>query len=157
MKILVFSDSHGEYLGMKTAIRQHKECEVVFFCGDGEEDFDCVKGAFSDKMFIAVRGNCDWGSSLPYAETITLEGKKIFITHGHLQKVKMYYDEIVSYAHGIGADILLFGHTHTAYTDYDNGLYIMNPGSASGYGATYGIIEITDKGVLTNIVPLSRF
>ncbi|MGN0537648.1 MAG: metallophosphoesterase family protein [Acutalibacteraceae bacterium] len=156
MKILVFSDSHGEYTAMKAAIRRQTAAEVVLFCGDGEEDIDCVKREFPDKMFVAVRGNCDWGSSLPYSETLFLEGKKIFMTHGHLYKVKMYYEEIINHAHEIGADILLFGHTHTAYTDYDDGLYIMNPGSASGYSATYGIIDITKAGIMTNVVPLPR-
>lgn len=156
MKVLVFSDSHGEYSSMKTAIRTQTAAEVVLFCGDGEEDFDSVKREFPDKMFVAVRGNCDWGSALPYSETLVLEGKKIFMTHGHLQRVKMYYDEIINYAHSIGADILLFGHTHTAYTNYDNGLYIMNPGSASGYAATYGIIDITEAGILTNVIPLPK-
>ena len=55
------------------------------------------------------------------------------------------------------ANILLFGHTHQAMTDYDDGLYIMNPGSCSGYYATYGVIDITPKGdIVTNIVRLDR-
>ena len=42
-------------------------------------------------------------------------------------------------------------------TDYDDGLYIMNPGSCNGYYATYGVIDITPKGdIVTNIVRLSR-
>ena len=32
-----------------------------------------------------------------------------------------------------------------------DGMYVMNPGSCHGYGATYGIIDISDKGILTNI------
>ncbi|MEE0859042.1 MAG: metallophosphoesterase, partial [Acutalibacteraceae bacterium] len=49
-------------------------------------------------------------------------------------------------------DILLFGHTHCSMTEYADGLYIMNPGSAHGYGATYGIVDITPQGVVTNIL-----
>ena len=55
------------------------------------------------------------------------------------------------------ADILLYGHTHTAFNEYDDGLYIMNPGHCSGYGASYGYIDITDKGdIVTNIVRLNK-
>ena len=50
------------------------------------------------------------------------------------------------------ADILLFGHTHNAMTDYDDGLYVMNPGSLRGAYATYGILDITEAGIVTNIV-----
>ena len=35
--------------------------------------------------------------------------------------------------------------------EYIDGMYVMNPGSCHGYGATYGIIDISDKGILTNI------
>ena len=56
-----------------------------------------------------------------------------------------------------GADILLFGHTHMPMTDCDEGLHIMNPGSCAGYFASYGYIDITEKGdIVTNIVKLGR-
>ena len=55
------------------------------------------------------------------------------------------------------ADILLFGHTHQAVTEYYDGLYLMNPGSCHGYGASYGFIDITDKGdIVTQIVKLDK-
>ena len=51
---------------------------------------------------------------------------------------------------------MLFGHTHQALTEYHDGLYLMNPGSCHGYYATYGYIDITDKGdIVTNIVRLN--
>ena len=54
------------------------------------------------------------------------------------------------------ADILLFGHTHNAMTYYEDGLYVMNPGSCSGYMASYGYIDITDKGeIVTNTVAIN--
>lgn len=37
-------------------------------------------------------------------------------------------------------------------TDYDDGLYVMNPGSLRGAYATYGILDITEAGIVTNIV-----
>ena len=39
----------------------------------------------------------------------------------------------------------LFGHTHNQYTEYLDGLYIMNPGSV-GMNGDYGVIDITPKG-----------
>lgn len=53
------------------------------------------------------------------------------------------------------ADILLFGHTHQPLTDYDDGLYILNPGSLRGRG-TYGLLDVTPTGVLLNVVENRR-
>ena len=104
-------------------------------------------------MIVGVRGNCDWNSFLPSKETLKICGKKIFITHGHLYNAKMGLYKVVCAAREEGADILLYGHTHIAMNTYEDGLYVMNPGSCSGYMASYGIIEITEKGdILTNIV-----
>ena len=43
-----------------------------------------------------------------------------------------------------GADIVLFGHTHNQYTEYQESLCIMNPGSVAN--GDYGVIDITPKG-----------
>lgn len=152
MKILVMSDSHGDYAKMRRVVMAHSEAEMIIHCGDGEQQSDKLRWDFPDKAVCAVRGNCDWGSSLPLEEIITVENKKIMYTHGHIYRVKYGYDEIKQAAREKGADIVLFGHTHIPFCEYDDGLYVMNPGSIGGYGATYGVIEITPQGVITNIV-----
>ena len=39
--------------------------------------------------------------------------------------------------------------------EYQDGLYILNPGSCHGYRASYGYIDITDKGdIVTRAVRL---
>ena len=105
-------------------------------------------------MFLQVRGNCDWGSTLPSVGEITLEGRKIFYTHGHLHNVKYGLYQIVCAARERKADILLFGHTHVPLTDYEDGLYLLNPGSLHGSQGTYGILDITPAGIVTNVVRL---
>ena len=53
------------------------------------------------------------------------------------------------------ADIALFGHTHRGLTRYEDGLYLMNPGSLTRAGEhSYGIIDITDGGIFTNVIHL---
>ena len=52
------------------------------------------------------------------------------------------------------AQVLLYGHTHNAFTDYEDGLYLMNPGSLSGWQATYGTLDLTEQGIVTNVVTL---
>ena len=155
MRILVVSDSHGDYNNLKKAIASQPNAEVIVHCGDGAREVEALKTEFTDKQIIAVRGNCDWSSKLPPIETVEICGKTLFITHGHLFQAKFTIYDIVCAAREQKADILLFGHTHCAMNEYDEGMYIMNPGSCHGYGATYGYIDITDKGdIVTNIVSI---
>lgn len=148
MKILVLSDSHGKTTELETAIRLNSAAEVVIFCGDGHSDIEDMRYIFPNKMFISVRGNCDWCYNAPDKEEITLCGKKIFITHGHIYDVKQGLSRITAYGHSINADIVLFGHTHQQIVTVDGSMLIMNPGSL-GYSAEYGIIEIDDSGKIT--------
>ena len=84
----------------------------------------------------------------------TAAGVKIFYTHGHLYGVKSGQYTIVCAARERKARVLLYGHTHNAFTDYEEGLYMMNPGSLNGWQATYGTLDITPQGIVTNIVKL---
>ena len=48
-----------------------------------------------------------------------------------------------------GVDALLFGHTHEAFCDLLEDLWVMNPGSiGSLLSPTYGIIRITEAGMV---------
>ena len=155
MKILVVSDTHGDFNSLLRAVKAQPDAEVIVHCGDGDEQVQLLKETIKDKMIVGVRGNCDWNSFLPSKETLKICGKKIFITHGHLYNAKIGLYKVVCAAREEGADILLYGHTHIAMNTYEDGLYVMNPGSCSGYMASYGILEITENGdVLTNIVKL---
>ena len=37
-----------------------------------------IKPMFPEKMIVGVRGNCDFGSLLPWEEELSVEGKKDF-------------------------------------------------------------------------------
>ncbi len=152
MRAIVISDIHGDYTNLNSILLSQSKAEVVFFLGDGEEDIERIKHNFPNKMFVMVKGNCDWGSKLPIEQFFTLEGKKIMLTHGHAYDVKLTYNRIINNAKYNDCDVLLFGHTHSPLTLYEDGLYIMNPGSACGYDATYGTLDITPQGIVTNIV-----
>ena len=149
MKILVVSDTHGDTYSLKSAINSKPDAEVVIHCGDGNAEFENLKPLYPQKHFIGVRGNCDFCSSASNVETITLEGKKIFVTHGHIYNAKYGLYNLVCAAREAGADLLLFGHTHIPLEDYDDGLYIVNPGSLHGYGGGYAYIDVTEKGIVT--------
>lgn len=152
MRILVVSDTHGNEQNLRQALLAQPTAEIVIHLGDGEEELERVKRSFPEKMFLQVRGNCDWGSNLPDRGEYTAEGVKIFYTHGHLYSVKSGLYTVVSAARERKAQVLLFGHTHQPLTDYEDGLHIMNPGSLSYYKPTYGTLDLTPQGIVTNVV-----
>ncbi len=149
MKILVVSDTHGDMFSLRAAVDARPDAEVIIHCGDGNSEFTRLRTIYHDKHFIGVRGNCDFATTAANVETITLEGKKLFITHGHLYNAKYGLYNLVCAAREAGADLLLFGHTHHALEDYDDGLYIVNPGSCHGYDASYAYIDVTEQGIVT--------
>jgi len=154
MRILVVSDSHGDIRNLEAVVRKHRDAEVIIHCGDGADEVDEIKLMFPERMVISVRGNCDFCSQNPNIETITLEGKKLFITHGHIYNVKSSLFNLSLAAKEAGADLVLFGHTHIPCDVYDDGLYILNPGSLRGYKGRYALVDISEKGILTNLVNL---
>ena len=152
MRILVVSDTHRDAYALRAAILKQPRAQVVIHLGDGEEEAAEARDSFRDRMFLMVRGNCDWGSMLPAEGFTTLAGKNIFYTHGYTYNVKYGLYDMISAARGRGADVLLFGHTHETLTGYRDGLYLMNPGSLHGGTGTYGILDITPAGIVTNIL-----
>ena len=157
MRILVLSDSHGSFKNLDDAIEDQPSAKTVIFLGDGEDELDDLRAAYPDITFYAVKGNCDLVSDKKTVEIIDIAGHRIYATHGHAHYVKMGDGRLRKAARAAGADIALYGHTHVPLCDYEDGLYVMNPGSVTrpAYGsATYGYIDITSAGVVTAIVKL---
>ncbi|MCH5320367.1 MAG: YfcE family phosphodiesterase [Eubacterium sp.] len=147
MRIVVLSDSHRAKGNLFDIVEMHKDdADLFIFLGDGNSDFDDVLMLYPKLKYERVCGNCDWDAPYPYYKEITANGKKLFITHGHPFYVKHGYDELIRQAKAVGADICLFGHTHTQYTDCIDGMYIMNPGAVCDY--KYGMVDIIKAGII---------
>ncbi len=146
MRIVIMSDSHGAVGTLLDIIERHRDnTDLFIFLGDVDNDFDEVLMAYPDIKYKRVAGNNDRYSSHMTSDLINLNGKKIFFTHGHIFHVKHGNEEIIEYCRKIDADICLYGHTHKQFTNYDNGLYIMNPGTA--FTGAYGVIDLVDNGI----------
>ncbi len=147
MRILVLSDSHGDIPSLELAIRNTADVDVVIFLGDGMADFEYVSQKLTGKKVAAVRGNCD-SAFTPYPiRTIEIfDGKKIYCTHGFAEQVKFGLDKLKTAALYSDATIALFGHTHTPFTSYEDGLYLMNPGAVKQNSC--GVIDITPQGIM---------
>ena len=147
MRILVLSDSHGDTASLRMAIESEKNADAVVFLGDGLSDFDAIKDIIMAKQIIAVAGNCD-SRFTPYPDITSdrFGDTLIYCTHGFREGVKTGLDKLKAIARTSECTVALFGHTHTPFTSYDEGLYLMNPGSVRQN--SYGIVDITDKGII---------
>ncbi|MDU2489810.1 MAG: metallophosphoesterase [Clostridium celatum] len=145
--IAVISDSHGNRNSISKIKSKISDAEVLIFLGDGENDLNEITEEFHGEVY-AVRGNCDFNGKYPEEMIIEIKGKKIFMCHGHKYGVKYGYNSIYYKGKEIGADIVLFGHSHLPIIEEYNGLTLMNPGSIShGMGRvdkTLGYIELDD-------------
>ena len=115
---------------MIRAIAREKPA-LCFFLGDGERDLVQVQSRYPALPFYAVRGNCDWRSTLSASIVCTVGGVCIFATHGHLYEVKHEpnLDSLLRAAEEAGASLALFGHTHLPCLESRRGITLLNPGS----------------------------
>lgn len=156
MRILVVSDTHGSEELLQQAIGAQPQAAAVIHLGDGAREAQILADKFPDIPFYQVRGNCDWGlptDALPVSRLERMGGKRVFCTHGHTYDVKYGLYRATMAARENRADVLLYGHTHQAFTAYDDGLHILNPGSLSRGGRpSYGLLDITSRGILPHVV-----
>lgn len=157
MKILVFSDSHGSFSGIRRALSLHSDTDFVFFLGDGIREAEQIPATLPHLVGLyAVRGNCDLGTyDIPEELICEIAGKRFFLCHGYTRHVKATMYEMHAAAAEKKVDVALFGHTHLPYLSYfseaERPYYLMNPGSishASDGRSHYGIIQILNGSLL---------
>ena len=73
-----------------------------------------------------------------------MEGKRIFLTHGHLYGVKSSYDSLREMGRKMKCDIILFGHTHREFLE-EKDMILANPGAAQD--GKYGILDLQKEKV----------
>ena len=129
MNIVVVSDTHGVQRNIKKVLPYIRKADMFIHAGDHFRDSVNISRETSVPC-MGVVGNCDFDNSEPEL-FFEVEGLKIFLTHGHSYGVKYGLDGLVTKAQELGADIVIFGHTHTKLDETVNGIRIINPGSLS--------------------------
>ena len=162
MKLLVFSDSHGNTERMRIILSRNPNIDAVLFLGDGKRDVEKLieTAEGKDKMWVTVSGNCDWLTfDIPNERVFEYEGVRFLMLHGHTVGVKSGTAMLEAYARSKDVDIVLCGHTHVPCDEYISGensmkpLRIFNPGSIGEprYGKpSFGYIEIQNGNIITN-------
>ncbi len=148
MKILVISDTHRDTERLRKALDNHPDINHVFHLGDLVADVEKIRHDYPQKEFYCVRGNNDFGSDCQLTGLQKINGRTIYYTHGHSQRVHSNLSGLIKEAQQYNADIVLFGHTHVAFSQEIDGVHFFNPGSASrprDDKRSYGIIELGDE------------
>jgi len=158
MRILVFSDTHHNTDGCISVIEhfRHTGVDMILHAGDCNSDAEDISYIYPEIPVKYVQGNNDF-SRVPGDLLIEAVGKKIFLTHGHGYRVKAESGTFVTLrkkAEELGADCVVFGHTHEPYCDCHYGIRMLNPGSIK-YGRTYAVIEIEDGKLRADVISCS--
>ena len=136
LKFVIISDTHKNINFAVQAIEKEKPDYCVHL-GDMKDDCEDLESIFPRQKFIFVKGNNDFwlrDSSYPDERFFTLEGKNFFVCHGHKYNVKFSLDALKKKGRELGADIILYGHTHSKHIENDGQVLILNPGASLSYG-----------------------
>lgn len=155
MRLVVISDSHKRGWVVDKILQRETQARHIFFLGDVTADIEDFVYEYTDKKFYIVSGNCDYFSQYPTTDVARIGETNIFFTHGHTFGVKGGIGALSRAARAADCKIALYGHTHIPDIRYDDGLYIVNPGSCaqSRNGAnSYAVIDIRENGILPAII-----
>jgi len=114
-----------------------------------------------------VQGNRDWffGMDTPRHITLSINGIRITLTHGHRSMIHYLYDKWIYILRGYAferyyqhlsqdfpdSDVIVFGHTHYQAVHWVDGKLYFNPGAAypckhNHFNPQFGVLRITPDG-----------
>lgn len=148
MRVLVISDTHGNFQLALQACDLAEPIDAVLHLGDGGDDAAFLMHAL-DIEVIHVAGNCDIGSASPRELLWEREGKRLLLLHGDAYGVKSGLGRLEKRAVETGADAVLFGHTHRAAVTSLSGILAVNPGTLmrTSLQTSFAVLEITPGGI----------
>jgi putative phosphoesterase len=143
VSILIMSDTHGLIREVKQVVARHA-ADQIFHCGDF-----CVDHSREPfRSMHLVKGNCDTAKDVPAERKTEWNDLRIFQTHGHLFGVKSSLLRLHYRAEEVGANVVLFGHSHFPVCGVERGILFLNPGSLQlprGFDVpTYAVLEQTN-------------
>ena len=145
-------------MALTKAINRLGRIDILFHLGDLYTDAIYIENTFNIHT-VYVRGNCDFSQEADIYKEIELKGRRFFLTHGHMYRVKWGIEYLKQATKGDKYDIVLFGHTHIPQVFFENSILFMNPGSlADPRGSkkpTVGLLEISHSRVLPYIIKIS--
>jgi hypothetical protein len=142
MKLLVISDSHGNYPHALKAHAAAGPVDHIIHLGDGSEDARLMEELLGVPV-LRVAGNCDCDAQLPQELTLELGECRVLLTHGNRQLVKSGLTQLIRKGIEVGARVVLYGHTHLPAVQVAAGMLFVNPGALKqGSTGSYAIVTV---------------
>ena len=159
MRILVTSDTHGDYYSIVNFIKKN-HVDFMIHAGDYTSDAYNISET-TGINYITVKGNNDYGDyKNQFEQIIPLGDNNILLVHGHKEGVYFSKEKLLQKALDYDCNIVIFGYTHTYFFEYlkDFNLYLLNPGSPTlprDNKAGFVILEY-DKKIKFNRIDLKK-
>lgn len=157
MRILVLSDTHGNYPLALRAIESCDSIDHVVHLGDLLNDAYILE-QITEREVIKVAGNCDLANDFARESSINIAGTHIFLTHGDRFQVKSGLSLLYKKALLERAQVVLYGHSHKAAITNIKGVLFVNPGcmNRESTNHSYAILTINRSGTVAEIIPLEN-
>jgi putative phosphoesterase len=155
MKLLILSDTHGNYPLAIKAIEQAGQVDQIVHLGDDMEDAFIIERIIGQPV-IKVPGNCDFAAKVPRELCKSIAQKNILLTHGDKYNVKAGLAQLHKKALAERAHIVLYGHSHLAGIETIEEILFVNPGCLhrSSIKPTYATLNIFSGEVSAQIIPV---
>ncbi|MBR3928866.1 MAG: metallophosphoesterase [Clostridia bacterium] len=144
IRIGVVSDSHGAMELFEKAVNEMSDVSAIVHLGDCASDALEIARR-TGREILTVNGNCDLFSHNPVFRTLDVEGKRIFITHGHREHVKTGLMRLFYRAEEENASLVLYGHTHIQRMDEIDNIMLLNPGAMKD--GKYAVVQMDEGGI----------
>jgi len=147
MRILVVSDTHGNYLA-PLQIFKETGAEMLIHLGDEIDDALTLE-MILDCPVIKVPGNCDPGAQEPRNLLKKIADRRFFITHGDQYQVKNGLNRLVVKAKELKASVALL-------IQKQDGVLLINPGAlmAGSDSKSYALLTLTQSKITSEIIYL---
>lgn len=132
---------------------------IAFVRGNGDPDTYPV--SFDIGRNNSNSENYPKGTVLfPYKQTLSVNGQKIYISHGHLEGVDFGYDKLGLQLKFNECKTAIHGHTHIPHDSTEFGFKFVNPGSISrprgGMPATFAILTVGNNFIDTAFIKINN-
>lgn len=160
IRLGVIGDTHRQLGIAKKAVEQMGEIDALLHTGDHFQDAHDLAQQLPMPV-EGVAGNCDWFKIQgPNELTLEYDGVRVFLTHGHLYRVRFDTEVLLKKALAVEAQVAVFGHTHIPFMEQRKGILLFNPGSVAnpreGTRPSFGILNIAEGKVTGKIIPLGN-
>ena len=145
-RLIVASDSHGRTKQLEQIYALHPEADRMIFLGDGAGDYETIRSRHPQWPMIGVIGNNDFGSTLPERTELVIGPWRLLLVHGHRFGVRGTLRYLVDEAKQRKCNGVLYGHTHRAFCDKVEGIWVLNPGAVMDYDVPkYAVLDLGEE------------